>query len=634
MSRQRQPSLRLLSLNVNGLRSADKRRTLFSLLHRDRWDVVLLQETHHTDDAEAQAWTQEGPHALRPNWSGPSSFWCHGSPTSRGVAILLRPAADIADITLRHQAEDGRAPSIDFSFAGGAFTAVSVYAPCVAAQRAAYFTHTLLPSLPTDRQLLVGGDFNCVAGQLDVLGPDSSVLGRTTGYYDGLRIAETDRQLFDIWRDRYPDRQTFTHAGSQSLARLDRWLVSEQLRRWISTAPDALDQTAGYPGDHQGVTLSLTAPGGTYFGRAAWRMPLHLLDDEGFCTEIADVITAYLQDHPTSELLSRGQRWVHLKRHLRLRATTAALRTARARRQALRALEMDSRTAQAQYEANPADAASLLAWRQAHHLLQQLNAAASHSAAVQAGVVWQHYGEQSTFWFYHLARERQAQTTITQLHTSTEPLQTVTLDSFESTQQAAQALETYYSASTPEGLFAPPQTSLDAQDALLAAVDRHLTPAQHQQGEGAAGDGSISVEDLTQALSSLPRGKAPGFDGLPYEFYQRFWEQLGPELTAVLQAAFQPDGPGQLPPDMTEGRITLLYKGKGLDRALPASYRPITLLNTDYKLAARVLADRLGPLLNHVVDSTQTGFLPQRRIGDNILAHLEIIAWYLFFFFF
>ena len=95
MSRQRQPSLRLLSLNVNGLRSADKRRTLFRLLHRDRWDVVLLQETHHTDEAEGQAWTQEGPDGLRPNWSGPS-FWCHGSTTSRGVAILLSPSADIS----------------------------------------------------------------------------------------------------------------------------------------------------------------------------------------------------------------------------------------------------------------------------------------------------------------------------------------------------------------------------------------------------------------------------------------------------------------------------------------------------------------------------------------------------------
>jgi hypothetical protein len=74
-------------------------------------------------------------------------------------------------------------------------------------------------------------------------------------------------------------------------------------------------------------------------------MPLHLLDDEAFCSDMADTITAYLQEHPTSELLSRGQRWVHLKRHLRLRATTAALQKARTRRQALRALEMDSRVA-------------------------------------------------------------------------------------------------------------------------------------------------------------------------------------------------------------------------------------------------------------------------------------------------
>ena len=155
-----------------------------------------------------------------------------------------------------------------------------------------------------------------------------------------------------------------------SAARLDRWLVSEQLRHWVSTAHDTLNQTAGYPGDHQGVILSLTAPGGTYRGKAAWRLPLHLLDDEELCTDMAEAITACLREHPTSENLSRGQRWVHLKRHIRLRATARALQTAKARRQALRALEMDSRTAQAQYEANLADAASLLAWKQANHLLQ------------------------------------------------------------------------------------------------------------------------------------------------------------------------------------------------------------------------------------------------------------------------
>ena len=89
MIQQRRPSLRLLSLNVNGLRSASKRRSLFTLLRRDRWDVVLLQETHHTDEAEGQAWAEEGPHGLTANWSGPS-FWSHGSAASKGCSSTIQ----------------------------------------------------------------------------------------------------------------------------------------------------------------------------------------------------------------------------------------------------------------------------------------------------------------------------------------------------------------------------------------------------------------------------------------------------------------------------------------------------------------------------------------------------------------
>ena len=53
----------------------------------------------------------------------------------------------------------------------------------------------------------------------------------------------------------------------------------------------------------------------------------------------------------------------------------------------------------------------------------------------------------------------------------------------------------------------------------------------------------------------------------------------------------------------------------------------MTLLNTDYKLAARTLASRLGPVLNHVVDATQTSFLPKRWVGDSVLAHLDEISY-------
>ena len=102
-----QPSLRLLSLNVNGLRDAGKRRTLFNLLRRDRWDVVLLQETHHASQAEAEEWIGEGPGGLCANWQGPS-FWSHGTVRSRGVAVLISTAAAarISEVELQHCSTD------------------------------------------------------------------------------------------------------------------------------------------------------------------------------------------------------------------------------------------------------------------------------------------------------------------------------------------------------------------------------------------------------------------------------------------------------------------------------------------------------------------------------------------------
>ena len=51
------------------------------------------------------------------------------------------------------------------------------------------------------------------------------------------------------------------------------------------------------------------------------------------------------------------------------------------------------------------------------------------------------------------------------------------------------------------------------------------------------------------------------------------------------------------------------------------------MLNTHYKLLARTLASRLGPVQNHVVKATQTGFLPKRWVGDNVLAHIEMMTY-------
>ena len=170
----------------------------------------------------------------------------------------------------------------------------------------------LLPSLAAEWQLLLGRDFTCIADQLDILDPAGAASGRMAGYYDGLRIVETEHQLYDVWWDRHPAGRTFTHAGTAGLsaARLDRWLLSQQLRPWVSTASGSLTQTAGYPGDHIGVSVTLTAPGGTCFGRAAWRLPLYVLDDEAFCADLAAISPEYLEAHPSQSISARGSHGV------------------------------------------------------------------------------------------------------------------------------------------------------------------------------------------------------------------------------------------------------------------------------------------------------------------------------------
>jgi hypothetical protein len=71
-----------------------------------------------------------------------------------------------------------------------------------------------------------------------------------------------------------------------------------------------------------------------------------------------------------------------------------------------------------------------------------------------------------------------------------------------------------------------------------------------------------------------------------------------------------------VPAGFLDGHVKPLHKQA--DATDVSNYRPITLLNTDYRVLARVLASRLGRGLATVVGPEQSAFLPGRGIGDNI----------------
>ena len=118
-------------------------------------------------------------------------------------------------------------------------------------------------------------------------------------------------------------------------------------------------------------------------------------------------------------------------------------------------------------------------------------------------------------------------------------------------------------------LFSDSLCISSGRDDLLANVSSVLPSDQSCLCEGL-----LCQEECYLALKGMACSKAPGCDGLPMEFYLKFWPVLGSDLVSVLNSAFIA---GTLSRSQHRGVITLSFK-KG-DRLDTCNWRPITLLN-------------------------------------------------------
>ncbi|KAG1668851.1 hypothetical protein FOA52_004946 [Chlamydomonas sp. UWO 241] len=129
----------------------------------------------------------------------------------------------------------------------------------------------------------------------------------------------------------------------------------------------------------------------------------------------------------------------------------------------------------------------------------------------------------------------------------------------------------------------------------------------------AAGALVVTPAEVRAAATHSKPGTAPGPDGIPVVV----WRKLGEPAFELLAAVFTAVGAtGGTPPGFLDGVVASIYKAKNAADA--ANYRPLTMLGSDYRILAKVLATRWTPLLSAVVGPEQTAFLAGRRISDNI----------------
>jgi hypothetical protein len=130
----------------------------------------------------------------------------------------------------------------------------------------------------------------------------------------------------------------------------------------------------------------------------------------------------------------------------------------------------------------------------------------------------------------------------------------------------------------------------------------------------------FTLKEIEGALKDMEVNSAPGPDGLPVGFYREFWPELKPFVLEMFNDFFR----GELNISrLNYGMITLIPKIK--EANCIKQYRPICLLNVDYKWFTKTLTLRLTPLVAKLISETQTAFVPGRYIMEGVVILIEVL---------
>lgn len=150
---------------------------------------------------------------------------------------------------------------------------------------------------------------------------------------------------------------------------------------------------------------------------------------------------------------------------------------------------------------------------------------------------------------------------------------------------------------------------------VLYSQQDYLTPAEKE-----AQNAPLTLGELEEAVAAMANNKCPGLDGTPNAFYKANWLVVGPLVLQCLTLGIAREA---FPEFMTQGAIVLLQKKS--DQRRLCNKRPITLLNSIYKIGAKAMQLRVTLILQRTISSQQSAFLPGRNIHHALLLMSEML---------
>jgi len=590
----------IATYNINRISSPDKLQIILNFFLHHKLDIICLQEVvFHSSTV----------------FTNHYQMHTNLGPRKHGTAILVRHGLSVNNILFE---PEGRLIAMEVK----GFAFVCIYAPS-GDQNKTYRDSFLRQTIPAyvaqyKAPAVILGDFNAVDEIDDRKSSKTTPSKIRLALLEPLRDLVKALSLTDVWRDIRKNEPCWTYNCATSQARLDRIYCQHHIK-----FSDILLHDLPL-GDHRPIVgyINSTTPPRVVRNKSKdlWKLNISILEEEEYI-KLVHVFIDEMSQH-TSRIENIDHWWENTfkpgLRRLSINYCRKRICDQRVKRKLLQhQLNETVNSANFNHARYMELKREFLAWERE----------ALRGFAIRSRVQSTAEEEPSTF---HMNRSTSnfQKSLITQLKTNdnckiTQPEQInlEIIEHFSRIFQNQPSPNTQLAGKFMEGIRgALNRTKPTNNDPDVTVVAQSLNAPVFNRGVlGSIPESDnplvvpFTVEEINNALRATKKNKAPGTDGIPFEFYLKFWDVIGVHFLEMMNCVL---GKRKLQP--SQGRAAIRLVPKIPTPSKITDYRPISLLNTDYKLIASVLAFRLRKSLQNSLDSHQKGGVPGRYIFDSL----------------
>jgi exonuclease III len=565
--------LRMISWNVRGLNSKEKRSQIRNALKMWNGEIICLQETKMSNIGRAE---------IGSLWGNRFAGWVflESEGASGGVLIMWdKRVTEVQDWVKGQYSISCRFRNVQDQFEW-AFS--GVYGPNADAERFTLWEELAGVRSWWDVPWCIGGDFNVMRFPSEKLGG-----GRVTSAMRNFSDFISEMELIDLPLMEGP----FTWSNNQdppSKSRIDRFLLSSDWEdHFGQLAQKAIPRLLS---DHCPIILD---SGGFIRGKSYFKFENMWLRHEDFAEKVKSWWGSYeFQGSPSFVLANKLKA---LKEDIKFwnKNTFEDLGVKKLElMQELQGLE------------NSENQGGLTAAERLHRsdLQKELEKTLNLdeiSWRQKSRIKWLKEGDKNTKFFHRIANSNRRKNFIEHMKQGDEV--------WETQGEIRKGIVKFYKGLYSESVNWRPVLGGVEFKSLEAADSQHL-------------ERQFSEEEVVTALHQISGEKAPGPDGFTLAFFQQCWEVVKVEVLNTMQEFYEHE---EFERSLNSTFMVLIPKKVGASDV--RDFRPICLTGSIYKIISKVLANRLKEVLHQILSPSQNAFIQGRQITDSVLIANECL---------